>query len=399
MAQEPTLKQRIREMRKVDPGISPFDLTAGPEIETFAAETPPAPLFGPLWHEGELAVLFGPAAAGKSILAVQLADALARGVRTESGSDRPPLPQTDRPLLPQEPTPQNVLYIDFERTPAQFAERYSAPAATDGHPPVHHPFPQNFTRVYLEGLYDIPSRFKGDTYQYLIYWLSQTIDEQQPRVVIIDNISYLTRSLAQTAAAGRLMKTLKLWTARYQISLLAVAHSRPIARRRPLRLTDLAAAPPVAELADTVFAIHPSTLAPDLRYIKHLKSRNAPLLSEEGWNDLNSPPGLRRGADASSAGWSLTAAPHNEHNVLTTQITREAVLSPSPVSLSPVSLSPASPTPFLQVSPIALTPESIHLTDPFAQLSKPKPRIENPKSLSGTVNMLMSREHQRYLER
>ena len=356
MTQNPTLRQRIREMRKVDPGISPFDLTAGPEIEYHAAETPPAPLFGPLWHEGELAVLFGPAAAGKSILAVQLADALARGtpVRTESGSDRPPLPQTDRPLLPQAPAPQNVLYIDFERTPAQFAERYSAPAATDGHPPVHHPFPQNFTRVYLEGLYDIPPRFKGDTYQYLIYWLSQTIDEQQPRIVIIDNISYLTRSLAHTAAAGRLMKTLKLWTSRYQISLLAVAHSRPIARRRPLRLTDLAAAPAVAELADTVFAIHPSTLAPDLRYIKHLKSRNACLQ-------------------------------YDEHNVLTTQITREAVLSPSPVSLSPVSLSPASPTPdsptpFLQVSPIALTPESIHLTDPFANLSNPKPKIPNPKS-------------------
>ena len=210
------------------------------------------------------------------------------------------------------------------------------------------------------------------------------------------------------------MKTLKLWTSRYQISLLAVAHSRPIARRRPLRLTDLAAAPAVAELADTVFAIHPSTLAPDLRYIKHLKSRNAPLLSEQGWNDLNSPPvlkreadasqntlnsppGLRRGADASSAGWSLTAAPHNEHIVLTTQITREAVLSPSPISQSLVSLSPDSPTPFLQVSPIALTPESIHLTDPFAQLSNPKPKIENPKSIRGVTNMLMSRAYWRYL--
>ncbi|MEO8649094.1 MAG: AAA family ATPase, partial [Acidobacteriota bacterium] len=39
----------------------------------------PNGLFGGLWREGEMALLFGVAGAGKSILAVQIADALARG--------------------------------------------------------------------------------------------------------------------------------------------------------------------------------------------------------------------------------------------------------------------------------------------------------------------------------
>ena len=40
-------------------------------------------------------------------------------------------------------------------------------------------------------------------------------------------------------------------------------------------------------IADTIFHISPSTLAPNLRYIKHLKARNTPLLSEEGSNFLS----------------------------------------------------------------------------------------------------------------
>ena len=43
MASEPSLKQRIREMRKVDPGINPFLATTGPEIESLALTAPPAP--------------------------------------------------------------------------------------------------------------------------------------------------------------------------------------------------------------------------------------------------------------------------------------------------------------------------------------------------------------------
>ena len=46
--------------------------------------TPPRPLFGEFWREGELALLFGAAGTGKSLLAVQLAESLARGLRPDA---------------------------------------------------------------------------------------------------------------------------------------------------------------------------------------------------------------------------------------------------------------------------------------------------------------------------
>src|SRR5688500_924233 len=137
---EKARKKLHREMPGL--GLNPFELASGPGLHARADKTPPAELFGPLWREGELAVLTGPAGSGKSTLAVQIADAIARG---NNGS--PPYTggvSAAAPLLPEEGwpraseagvvgvdgvvlplsrrknKPQKVLFVDFERTPAQF---------------------------------------------------------------------------------------------------------------------------------------------------------------------------------------------------------------------------------------------------------------------------------------
>jgi len=80
--------------------------------DAFAAGVkPPRPLFGEFWREGELALLFGAAGTGKSLLAVQLAESLARGRRFE-GLDGPA-------------KPLSVLYVDLVLSDAQFVMRYS----------------------------------------------------------------------------------------------------------------------------------------------------------------------------------------------------------------------------------------------------------------------------------
>ena len=73
--------------------------------------TKPAALFGEFWREGELALLFGAAGAGKSLLAVQIAESLARGrgADHEDGTRKP----------------QAVLYVDLVLSDGQFALRYS----------------------------------------------------------------------------------------------------------------------------------------------------------------------------------------------------------------------------------------------------------------------------------
>src|SRR5215213_8791540 len=71
---------------------------------------PAARLFDEFWREGELAMLFGASGAGKSILAVQIADALARGTAMWGFV----MPKGRR----------KVLYVDLGLSDAQFQARY-----------------------------------------------------------------------------------------------------------------------------------------------------------------------------------------------------------------------------------------------------------------------------------
>ena len=82
------------------------------------------------------------------------------------------------------------------------------------------------------------------------------------------------------------------------------------------------------------------------------------------------------------------------HNDLTCQITREA---DQPISPNSSFIDPNSA--FLHLSHLGLTPESIHLTDPFARPPAPHPTPPKPRSQMTTVEMLQSREYWRYLER
>src|SRR5688500_14829504 len=135
---EKARKKLRREMPGL--GLNPFELASGPGLHARADKTPPAELFGPLWREGELAVLTGPAGSGNSTLAVQIADAIARGrnatvmeravhgrnatvmERASSGLERAvhgyPIPNPKSKIQNRK-----VLFVDFERTPAQFFQR------------------------------------------------------------------------------------------------------------------------------------------------------------------------------------------------------------------------------------------------------------------------------------
>src|SRR5215213_6214617 len=94
----------------------------------------PPMLFDEFWREGDLALLFGATATGKSILAVQVADALARGrsldgFRMHAGR-------------------RKVLYVDLAMSDTHFQARYAAPAVENGLPakgPVFR-FPESLFR-------------------------------------------------------------------------------------------------------------------------------------------------------------------------------------------------------------------------------------------------------------
>src|SRR5688500_17059834 len=72
---------------------------------------PPGRMFDSFWRAGEVALMFGPAGVGKSLLAMQVADALARGRPIEG--------------FEMARSRRKVLYVDLKHSDRQFAERYS----------------------------------------------------------------------------------------------------------------------------------------------------------------------------------------------------------------------------------------------------------------------------------
>ena len=152
----------------------------------------------------------------------------------------------------------------------------------------------------------------------------------------------------------------------------------------PIELRDLAGSSRIAELADTVFTLGRSHAGDDLRYLKHLKSRTAtPTLNHENTpvlqlSRLSEPPAVAGGLK-----------------------TRELSRSSAALSLTAVHRPLSTVSPFLGLTFWGPSAESIHLTDRFAE-PRTKKRISaiaKPKSKMSAVEILLSSEYWRYLER
>jgi len=218
-------------------------------------------LFGDLWLDGELAVMFGDAAAGKSILGVQLADALARG-------------RSIAPFGSSDLVENTVLYFDLEMSDDQFANRYIDPKTKRTYD-----FAPNFYRAsnILHGRF--PEEF-DDPGQYVIYSIRKEIERTRPSLIIIDNLTHLKyAALTNNTAAASLMKTLRVIRYEYNISILAIIPGRTAGKSSEIKLSSLVNKA-VADLADSVFAIGTSTYGDNIRYIKHLKSRSGPIVND-----------------------------------------------------------------------------------------------------------------------
>lgn len=241
-------------------------------VESGAQNGPMKQLFGPFWLLEEVAVLYGPTGLGKSVLAVQIAESLARGV---------PFPPFDSPQPGCEVPPQRVLYLDFELTRVQFAQRYTT-TSDDG--------------LATEG----PYQFSPDLLRAELYWdgrlidgyedftdmifedIERRIDEHEADVLICDNITFLSQSsTANASIAFRLMNRLQALKKERFISVLAVAHTPKHFSHLPLTENDLQGSVDLAKVADSMFAIGRSSLGNDQRYIKHVKARTGRVEHDE----------------------------------------------------------------------------------------------------------------------
>ncbi|TFF39737.1 AAA family ATPase [Mucilaginibacter psychrotolerans] len=223
-----------------------------PEGERPAGET----LFGDLWYKGELCILFADTNAGKSILAVQIGEAISTG--RQFGD------------MPVQQQAEPVLYFDFELNAAQFAARYTA---LNGH---MYRFAPNFYRVVINPDATREGKF-ASYHDYLINSLENIIVTTGSRTIIIDNITALRSSTENAAGAVKLMRSLHHIKNTYRLSMLVLAHTPKRNPCRPITRDDLQGSKMLINFADSAFAIGESQVSPGLRYLKQVKQRSGDL--------------------------------------------------------------------------------------------------------------------------
>ena len=221
-------------------------------------------IFGEFWLETELCILFADTGKGKSILGVQIADSITRGVPIA-------------PLAIDVP-PQKVLYWDFELSDTMFLQRYSSPSPETGDPIDIYPFLPEFRRATPSMDPDYPNGYDSFN-EYMYESFVERLERTKAKIIIIDNITFLTRR-TNTAGAGamRFITGMKILRRQYGLSILALAHTPKRRFSSGITVNDLQGSKMLSNFADNVFAIGDSCLGPDIRYLKQIKPRNTELI-------------------------------------------------------------------------------------------------------------------------
>lgn len=225
------------------------------------AQSKPIPqmLFGELWHEGEVCILFADSNVGKSLLAVQIANSISSG--------RP------IPGFVLNARKQKVLYFDFELNDKQFQQRYSY------NYDYLYDFDDQFNRVSVDPEFTDYEDFEKQ----LFVELEEAVNELDTKVLIIDNLTYLKTQATDTSKeALPLMKLLKKLAHKYSLSILVLAHTPKRNSCNPITMNDLAGSKMLSNFADSIFAIGASTRDKSLRYIKQIKARATEIIYDTG---------------------------------------------------------------------------------------------------------------------
>jgi RecA-family ATPase len=241
--------------KELQPNNSIFKTMTTNEWIEYSKKNPiPKKLFGELWFEKEMAILFSDTNLGKSILSVQIANSLSKGISTAN--------------LVNECEEQKVLYFDFELTSKQFEIRYS------NNYEDHYNFNDNFLRSELD-LEKIRNE-NCDFEEEVLKSLESEITSTFAKVVIVDNITYLKNETEKAKDALKLMKILNTLKKKLDISILVLAHTPKRDTSKPLSNNDLSGSKNLMNFCDSCFAIGESFTESGIRYIKQIKERNCP---------------------------------------------------------------------------------------------------------------------------
>ena len=238
-----------------NPSSGLFTVKAANQVIMDAKNRPPRRrLFGQLWFEGENCILYSDTNLGKTILAYQIANSISSG-RSILG-------------LAMEAPAQKVAYCDFELSEMQFLKRYSG---DDG---SIYKFSPNLLRVEIDPDAECPQGYSFE--DYLKMSLEKVAVDHGVKIFVIDNITYLNNETEKASFALPMMRWLKDFRRKYDLSILILAHTPKRDPSRPITKNDLAGSRMTMNFCDASFAIGGSTKGSQIRYIKEIKQRNEP---------------------------------------------------------------------------------------------------------------------------
>ncbi|MDE6552138.1 MAG: AAA family ATPase [Muribaculaceae bacterium] len=206
-----------------------------------AKKKPPIkPLWEAGWDVGEICFLFADANVGKSLLAVQIGLEIAKI--------------------------QPILYFDFELSDRQFLMRYQ-----DENGNIY-PFPENFIRVQAD-----LSKIEEDEDQtaVILEQIESLMIENDAKVLILDNLSFIMIEAEKGAEAGRFMRRLKdRFKDEHGWSVLILSHTPKRSLYNQITQNDLAGSKRLMNFVDTAVAIGQSAVDDSIKFVKTIKYRN-----------------------------------------------------------------------------------------------------------------------------
>lgn len=204
-------------------------------------------LYKRLWYEGEICVLVAKSNLGKSILAVQIANEIAKSGKL-------------------------VIYLDYELEDKQFQQRYTNECTK-----VMFKFSENLLRADLsiDLLLDSNGRIER------FFKQIEESSKKGVKIFVLDNITSLVDKIENGDVIVDFIRRLKLLKERYGLSFLIVAHTTKKKDNAPLVQDDLAGSKKFMNYVDSAFAIGKSLVETDVKYIKQLKVRYGKFIYEE----------------------------------------------------------------------------------------------------------------------
>lgn len=224
-------------------------------------------LAGTLLEQQGVTLMFAQPGVGKSIFAVQIADAVSRGRMV-----------FDEGVLVNEAAPMRTGFFDFELLDKEFYKRYSNKEDALN----TFTFADTFFRV------DINPNFtdftEGDDIEkHILSEIENAVLTFKLEFLVIDNISALiSQSASDPNVALRVMASLKRLRIKYGLTLLVLAHTtKQYNKTKTIEMEDMGGAAALQNFAPTIFAIGRNANDDGELYIKQVKGRNGCMFGKD----------------------------------------------------------------------------------------------------------------------